>query len=262
MATLTPDQAASGSGDMCGSGTLTLRNDNVLNPDGTIKEAIVPKADNSSYDSEVAVIGKNDLSEAFVPGAGANTKYQNGYVNPFMIIGTFPNADPATCNYQWKAEVTDRSWKIELVNNRWQVTKLIQNSNFPNPNPDGPDAGARDQILSANKIICMYDAPGVDIASLNTVIGTNSYYRSERMLKATVLYGHDAAPTNVGPSISIGNVVQVKRVGSTGVLKNDYQAKGNSISQGASVDFKITEQEVRDLVGGSLPIDIPASANQ
>jgi hypothetical protein len=176
-------------------------------------------------------------------GDGRQENPGKAYVTAIVIEGNvhrFKTAPPL----RWKRYLTRRDRGIGESDGSWFV---LENQDNKKDNADDTSDGGNDGTPSATGKIYSYDNSGMDFGNLS---GHNGDYRQ---VKKQFVYEVDAQVSGVWikcASIKVAQVIVIKMV------NGQWQAVSSTVTEG-DVDCNITQQEVRDLVGGTEPIIIP-----
>jgi hypothetical protein len=222
---------------------------------------ITPFPEFSGYYSSVAAEGGIDWLGPLPMGQGRSDAPGEAYTFATLMTGLVNSPSYYNSTFRWKRLITRRSWYIKYNSgtNSWLVT---QRSSRGTTAPDD-DTGVSD----------FYDASPSSLGKIyffdNSALGPNDfsgsslgigdYIREEKAFTYLVDYFNGTSWVRVG-RMNMGQILTVRRYGTTGVVTSDWEGKENSVAA-RRLDAVIKQNEVRNVVGGSAPISIDSSAN-
>lgn len=218
---------------------------------------IVSAPENEDYATDKAAAGGVDTLGPLPMGQGRGDFPGKAYSSPLMVIGTVSPAVASSLTFRWKRFISRRSWNIrkDVGGTKWVVTQRTRRG-FPDDDT-GADA-FNDPTPSANRKIYIYDNSAL-LPQNNPLdkVGDFIYeekafiYRVERNLRGTWL---------TCAEMNVGQIIIVKRKAVTGTLTSDWEGIENSTAV-HTLSALVTDAKVRGIVGGSLPIQVDAHAN-
>jgi hypothetical protein len=220
---------------------------------------IVPAPENEDYFDEVAGAGTDQLGPLPM-GQGRTDAPGIAYTAPIMVIGTIKPPAAYSYTYRWVRLITRRSWYIRLdtANNRWVVT-LRSSRGTVTPDDDTGEPESNDPTPSSTTgKVYFYDNSALGLETdPNNKIG--DYLREEKAFIYR-LERLDGVTWRLLTQMNVGQIILTRRQATTGIPADDWQPIENSNLK-RTLDARITEDEVRATVGGTLPIFIDPGAN-
>jgi len=229
---------------------------------------IVEPPENEDYASEKAKAGNTDQLGPLPMGQGRDNLPGAAYTAPMLMVGQVTPPTAYRDLFTWVRVVKHRSWWIRKSANgsQWVVTPRFTYPVPPYPYgyvDDSDKTGeTSDSTPSATGKIYMYDNSALAPADGGgNALHVGEYIRQEKAFIYTVkFFDQQLMKTSTVGTMNIGQIIVVKKIGNTNVVANDWQGIENSNAT-RLLDTIIKMEEVRAIVGGTLPIDL-SNANQ
>jgi hypothetical protein len=182
----------------------------------------------------------------------------NSYIAALMVIATAQPAD-AGATFRWTRLLTRRKWFIRknAAGTAWDVTKENSAGTVAPVDDTGSDI-FNTRTPSATLKLYIYDNAGSFLGG--SPLANGDFSRQEKDFTYRLEKNCGGGVWVRCFEIHVGQVTSAKRIDTTGTVATDFQGIENSYSL-VTLDCIITEAEVRALVGGALPINIAADAN-
>jgi len=240
--------------DMCCSGSLSLM----------ATGNIVAAPENAKHDDMQSTCwtptGTTDRLGELPMAWGRSDMAGATYVAPSLVVATMAN--PTGCTYRWQRTVTGRYWYIRKSadGTTWNVTQQSREG-VPAPLYDGPRFGNNYTVTpSPTNKLYLYDTSG-DRMTDYTAAQVGDYVRGEKQFAVKLQCTRDGGTTwDDCLTMNIAQVIDAKRVATTGVVANDWVGVDNYNEMGTQ-DVQIDSLEVYLLVGSGATINIDPSAN-
>jgi len=182
---------------------------------------------------------------------------RQAYTAPIQVIGTTPSIP--NVSWRWKRLISRRSWVIwkDADGNGWTVAQSDKLGAPPPPVDDTKSPQFRDETPSPAGKIYIYDSSGI-LPAKEIYTDVGDYLYAEKQFTYQI-------ETNAGGNwqkvaeLDVGQTIITKRI-SAGSTAASFEGIENS-NQVRKLDVVISESEVRQIVGGSLPILIVQTAN-
>jgi len=228
----------------------------LLRNSGTIE----PAPENEDEAAETAAAGGTNALGVLPMGTGRGDAPFAGasFISAIMVIGRVFPAEAATrFTFRWQRLVTSRSWRLRrnAAGTRWNVT--FRNSAGPLDDDTG-DAAFNDAMPSSpGRRLFMYDNSGVFLGAETLPVGAFVHLRHDFIYRVWVRI---AGTWTLCSAIHVGQVITARRTATGGTVATDWAGveNGHAIRR---VSLRITDTEVRAIVGGTDPIDVAAGAN-
>jgi hypothetical protein len=222
---------------------------------------IVASPENEDYAAEKTAAGGTDSLGPLPIGTGRGDAPFAGssYISPLMVIGkVIPDEAANLVTFRWNRTYSDRRWHIRLnaARTKWLVTLRSP------ANENQEDTGASDfndtTPSPTERKIYIYDNPGQYLVN-DAALTVGDFIRSDVAFTYRLQIVNGATVQTI-KQVDVGLVIAAKRTATTGTVPGDWT--GIEISTAIrTLDRIITEPEVRTIVGGTLPIEIDANAN-
>ena len=218
---------------------------------------VVPAPENTTHDADVAASGGVDDLGPLPMGQGRRDFPNIAYTSPLLVIGTVTPAAALTLTYRWKRLITRRSWNIRknAAGTRWTV---IQRTRRGFPDDDTGSGVFNSAIPSASHKIYIYDDSAL-LPESDPANQIGDFIREEKDFTYRVEV-NVRGTFRTCAEIRVGQIIITRRKAATGTVATDWDGVENSTAI-RTLDATLDAAEVRGMVGGALPIDIDAHAN-
>jgi len=221
---------------------------------------IEPAPENEDEAAETAAAGGTNALGPLPMGTGRGDAPFAGasYISPIMVVGrVFPPEAARRFTLRWQRLVTSRSWRIRrnAAGSRWAVT--FRNQAGPLDDDTGSAAFNDATPSTPGHRIYIYDNPGLFLGAETIATGEFIHLKNDFIYRVFVRL--NGTPT-LCSAIHVGQVIIARRTATTGTVATDWTGVENSLAI-RRVDMRISDAQVRAIVGGTDPIDIAAGAN-
>lgn len=228
---------------------------------------IVAAPENEDYATETAKAG-TDLLGPLPMGQGRYDLPNAAYTAPMLMVGQVTPSTAYQDVFTWVRVVKYRLWWIRKSadGSQWIVTQHFKYPVAPYPygyvDDSDKNGETSDSTPSSTGKIYIYDNSALAPANGGgNVLQVGEFIREEKAFIYTVkFFDQTLMKTSPVGTNNIGQIIIVKKIGNTGVVANDWQGIENS-NKPRILDTVIQPQEVRDIVGGNLPIVIDSNTN-
>jgi hypothetical protein len=170
----------------------------------------------------------------------------------------FPAESATRFTFRWQRQVTSRWWSIQhAATGRWNVA--FRGSLGPRQEDTGAaDFNDATPSPAPSRRIYIYDNPGVDLAAEGGAVGDFVHLRHDFIYRVHI--PEMGADKSICSAIHVGQFIVARRIATTGTVATDWAGVENSTAI-RHLSLRITQADVRAIVGGTDPIDIAAGAN-
>ena len=217
-----------------------------------------PAPENDSYQDSKDALGGTDVLGPLPMGTGRRDAPGQAYTAPIQVIGKVPKLP--NIDWRWKRFITRRSWTITMngQSTGWTVSQRSKRGAPPPPDDDTGSTIFYDETPSSTtgKI---YFADGSALApAQGAVTAIGDFVYEEKQFTYQIETNAGGAWTKAA-ELDVGQTIIAKRI-TAGNTAAAFQGIENS-NQIRKLDAIVTEAEVRNMVGGTLPITFDATAN-